>query len=346
MHPDRRSFLLLFAAGSATFCSTAFAQTAAAKPKPKAPVKAKPQPTPPPSLTGPNAAPAIQALKPGQFFWMPRLAPAGPITAIVSLAVQRCYVYRNGIIIAVSTVSSGKQGHRTPTGVFTILQKHIDHKSSIYDAAPMPYMQRLTWDGIALHAGNLPGYPASHGCVRMPMAFAKLLYGETKTGMTVVVTDSDSVPRVAPMPDLLQAAQALEPNVTGIDTEWHPERSPEGPMSLVLSGTDKRLLVLRNGVLIGSAPVTIDGPIEETMAFTLNSVEGNEFHWLQLPLPGQSWEGERMMTPEQRGRVRMGQEFRALLDAQLQPGTTLVVTNDSMRASSAGKKLTVIDATK
>jgi lipoprotein-anchoring transpeptidase ErfK/SrfK len=109
---------------------------------------------------------------------MPQLAPEGPITAIVSLAVQRCYVYRNGIIIAVSTVSSGKKGHRTPTGVFTILQKHIDHKSSIYDAAPMPYMQRLTWDGIALHAGNLPGYPASHGCVRMPMAFAKLLYVE------------------------------------------------------------------------------------------------------------------------------------------------------------------------
>jgi lipoprotein-anchoring transpeptidase ErfK/SrfK len=101
------------------------------------------------------------------------VAPSGPVLAIISLPVQRCSVYRNGVLIGVSTVSTGKAGHRTPTGVFTVLQKHIDHRSNLYNSAPMPYMQRLTWTGIAMHAGNLPGFPASHGCVRMPLTFAK-----------------------------------------------------------------------------------------------------------------------------------------------------------------------------
>ena len=118
-------------------------------------------------------------LKPGQFLWHPEISPAGPIVLVVSLDEQRAYVYRNGIAIGLSTISSGKPGHETPTGVFTILQKDKDHKSSKYNAAPMPYMQRLTWDGVALHAGNIPGYPASHGCVRLPYEFSKLLFDAT-----------------------------------------------------------------------------------------------------------------------------------------------------------------------
>lgn len=78
---------------------------------------------------------------------------------------QKAYVYRNGVLIGVATVSAGRPGHLTPTGVFTILQKQKEHRSTIYDGAPMPYMERLTWGGIALHAGGLPGYPESHGCV-------------------------------------------------------------------------------------------------------------------------------------------------------------------------------------
>src|SRR3546814_18004653 len=78
----------------------------------------------------------------------------------------------------------------TPTGIFTILQKKVDHKSNLYDDAPMPYMQRLTWSGIAMHAGNLPGYPASHGCIRLPLAFAEHLYGVTQLGLTVIITQS------------------------------------------------------------------------------------------------------------------------------------------------------------
>ncbi len=117
----------------------------------------------------PMVAWAVDNLKPGQFTWKPERSPSGPVAIIVSLPEQSVYVYRNGIEIAVSTCSTGKPGHSTPTGVFTILQKDKNHHSSTYNNAPMPNMNRLTWGGIALHAGKLPGYPASHGCVRLPM---------------------------------------------------------------------------------------------------------------------------------------------------------------------------------
>ena len=128
-------------------------------------------------------------LKPGEWVWAPQISPAGPVLIYVDLSRQLATVYRNGIRIGVSTISSGMASHATPTGVFTILQKHIDHKSNIYNNAPMPYMQRLTWDGVALHAGANPGFPASHGCIRLPTAFAKKLFEITQLGATVEVTD-------------------------------------------------------------------------------------------------------------------------------------------------------------
>jgi len=122
------------------------------------------------------------ALKPGTYLWMPERAAGGRVEMVVSLAEQKAYVYRGGELMAVTTVSTGKKGHRTPTGSFEILQKRRKHFSNLYNNAPMPNMQRLTWDGIALHAGALPGYPASHGCVRLPMAFSKLLFEVTQLG--------------------------------------------------------------------------------------------------------------------------------------------------------------------
>jgi lipoprotein-anchoring transpeptidase ErfK/SrfK len=140
----------------------------------------------------PQAMPAntpSEALKPGQWVWYAEAVPQGPMLMLVSITQQKAYLYRNGVRVAVTTVSTGMKGHDTPTGVFTILQKNKDHKSSLYKdsqnrPAAMPYMQRLTWDGIALHSGNLPGYPASHGCVRMPDGFARRLFAETELGMT------------------------------------------------------------------------------------------------------------------------------------------------------------------
>jgi lipoprotein-anchoring transpeptidase ErfK/SrfK len=132
---------------------------------------------------GREVAPLTAALKPGDYVWHPEVSPAGPVVILVSLPDQLLYVYRNGVRIGRSTASTGKPGKRTPTGVFTVLQKKVRHESSIYKGAQMPHMQRLTWTGVAMHAGNLPGYPASAGCVRLPVDFAANLYSVTTMGV-------------------------------------------------------------------------------------------------------------------------------------------------------------------
>ena len=138
---------------------------------------------------------APDQLKPGEFEWLPAAErPTGtPLTIIVNLREQRAYVYRDGERIAITTVSTGRPGRETPTGTFEILQKEKMHHSTLYDDAPMPFMQRLTWDGVALHAGRIPGHPASHGCVRLPAKFAEQLYKLTERGETVVVSEDGSV---------------------------------------------------------------------------------------------------------------------------------------------------------
>lgn len=150
------------------------------------------EPAEPMPAIQPEAPTEVASLEPGEFLWHPEVSPSGPVVVIVSLPEQRAHVYRNGLRIGVSTISSGKPGHSTPTGTYPILQKRVEHYSNLYDDAPMPYMQRLTWGGIALHAGRNPGYPASHGCIRLPHEFAELLYDVTSHGTTVVVADESS----------------------------------------------------------------------------------------------------------------------------------------------------------
>ncbi|WP_298958913.1 L,D-transpeptidase family protein [uncultured Roseibium sp.] len=124
-----------------------------------------------------------------------KAATEPPLHMLVSLNKQQIQVYRGLDLIETSPISSGKRGHSTPTGVFSILEKRRKHFSNLYDNAPMPFMQRLTWSGIALHVGRLPGYPASHGCIRMPRPFAKSLYSMTDRGMHVVVTRDPAKPQ-------------------------------------------------------------------------------------------------------------------------------------------------------
>lgn len=107
---------------------------------------------------------------------------------VVSLADQRLYAYRDRQLVAWSNVSSGRPGHETPTGLFTVSEKDADHHSNLYDNAPMPYFMRLTDGGVGLHAGQLPGYPASHGCVRLPAAMARELYQHVESGTSVEIT--------------------------------------------------------------------------------------------------------------------------------------------------------------
>ena len=137
------------------------------------------------------------SLKAGRFVWQPERAPEGSIDIVVSIPLQLAYVFRAGQLIGASTVSTGQPGYDTPTGNFRILQKRKDHKSNLYDDAPMPFMQRLTWDGVALHGGTVPGYPASHGCVRLPQKFAAALFQATSLGAKVVIVDEAPGPAAA-----------------------------------------------------------------------------------------------------------------------------------------------------
>src|SRR5262249_10518381 len=152
------------------------------------------------------------------------------------------------------TVSTGAEGHPTPTGIFTILQKKVDHESSIYKGAKMPYMQRLTWDGIAMHAGRLPGYPASKGCVRLPVDFAEKLYSVTSSGTTVIVTDQKNAPGKTANPGLLlngKTGEARSGPLPASGFEWEPAKSKSGAVSIIFSLPDTTAYVYRNGVQIG-----------------------------------------------------------------------------------------------
>ena len=205
----------------------------------------------------------LLAMKAGSYIWEPSKAPSGPVTVIVSLPEQMAYVYRNGVQIGASTVSTGKAGHETPTGTFTVLEKDADHVSSTYKGAPMPYMERLTWSGVALHAGDLPGYPASHGCVRLPLEFSRDLYTVTSKGTTVVITDkrvggSEPAFHGGPMPGAVRFASNDEAHgspVRDAAHHWQPDAAPaDGHLSMVLSYADKKMYVYRDGILIGHSP--------------------------------------------------------------------------------------------
>ena len=267
---------------------------------------------------------AAETLKPGEYLWAPDVAPHGPLLLMVSLTTQRATLYRNGVPIAISTVSTGKPGHRTPTGVFTILQRKVEHYSSIYDDAPMPYMQRLTWGGIALHGGTLPGYPASHGCIRLPHEFARRLYGVTRLGMTVVVTDAAALPRIAPGGAVQWDSELRAPGAF----EWHPERATAGPVSAVISVADERVVVLRNGVAIGTAPVRIDGKVAGTSVFVRQGAADQSPPWVRVDLPDQI---AAPLADSLAGRIHVDPRFRALVEPLLEPGTSIVVTADSLR---------------
>ena len=126
-------------------------------------------------------------LKPGQYLWRERVPASGEAQVVIGLSDQMAYLYRGDELVAVSTISSGTERNPTPTGIFPILEKKPIHHSRKYDNAPMPFMQRLDQYGIAMHAGLLPGYAASHGCIRLPAKFAARLYQVTALGSTVVI---------------------------------------------------------------------------------------------------------------------------------------------------------------
>ena len=127
------------------------------------------------------------AMRPGDAYWAASIPVEGEAKVVIDLMTQRFYVYRGEQLVGMSTISSGKKGKEAPLGFWKVFRKQVKGFSRKYDNAPMPYMQMYDEKGIAFHAGALPGYPASHGCVRLPLAFAKKLYGLTKIGTEVII---------------------------------------------------------------------------------------------------------------------------------------------------------------
>src|SRR5262245_60846867 len=140
--------------------------------------------------------------------------PQGPLIIAVSINKQQLKVYDANGLFTQAPVSSGMKGHATPMGVFSVIQKQKFHRSNIYSDAPMPFMQRITWSGIALHAGVLPGHPASHGCIRMPPGFAVKMYGLTRIGARVLVTPGEVAPSGFTHPLLAAFKVPVEPSVS------------------------------------------------------------------------------------------------------------------------------------
>jgi len=242
--------------------------------------------------------------------------PAGPIHIVVSIAKQRATVFMSGMRVADAPISTGVPDHPTPMGVFSVISKSRYHKSNIYSGAPMPYMQRITWSGIALHQGPLPGYPASHGCIRLPEAFALKLWALTKVGARVIVTRDETAPFkiehprlpvpkkppeapavVAKTPPLLVteatgtiamsaalAAVAELPPVTPPATE---KPKPKGPVQAFVSRKDGKVYVRQDFAPLFDAPVTVAEPDKPwgTHVFTLMTMKDDKATWTALTIP-------------------------------------------------------------
>jgi hypothetical protein len=289
-----------------------------------------------------------ERLKPGEWVLKPEVAPTGPVLVYVDLTRQRATVYRNGVRIGVSTISSGKEGHETPTGVFTILEKNVIHHSKTYNDAAMPYQQRLTWMGVAMHAGNLPGFPASHGCVRLPMEFAKRLFEVTPMGGTVVIAGGNEDPVKRP------AAGVLAPVMAGVTAvpamplspdgqfTWNPTAATSGPVSIIISTKDQQVVVLRNGVEIGRAHAVVAQQTDQPQVMTLTG--GDKPQWIQVGVANLTGEPAEIISTERVEQMHLPEAFVKNMRSVIQPGTTVLVTQASVDPSTTGVQTTVMDA--
>jgi hypothetical protein len=292
----------------------------------------------------------LRALKPGEFTWNPERQPAGPVAVVVSIPQQLVHVYRNGVRIAVSTCSTGKPGHSTPTGVFVVLEKDRNHKSSTYNDAPMPNMNRLTWSGVALHAGNLPGYPASHGCVRLPLDFSAKLFTVTHLGTPVIIAGSHTDPWELTHPGMVLSGYAesqFQQIEASLDGKKHPadwtETETSSIVSVVASSSEKRIALIENGAVVAESPLTIVG--EGTL--------GNHVLLLQGPhgtVQGMSWSAishsDPMGANEQPGdllqKLRSSDAFVVELQKRMHPGMIVILTEAPLHPDTRSGKDFVI----
>lgn len=313
--------------------------------------------------------------KEGPFEWHPERSLKGHIVIIVSLTDQRLSVYRGGIRIATAPVSTGKPGHKTPTGVFTILQKDAHHHSSIYNNASMPNSERLTWSGVALHAGGLPGYPESHGCVHLSLEFSKLLFSITHIGAAVIIADEASAPSEITHPGPFLSSLAKEeaedaiaklkkkklphpklhvwtttrkkakPASDKVKATDAPLSSSQPLISILVSSKDRILQAWNGDQKILQASITINNPDKPlgTHLYTLTGIgpDGTQIHWSSIKISKTGIEGEAHPGRVIR-RVQMSSDVSGKLVKLLHPGATFMITDRSLANETRSSKGFVI----
>ncbi|MBS1211838.1 MAG: ErfK/YbiS/YcfS/YnhG family protein [Proteobacteria bacterium] len=292
----------------------------------------------------------------GQFTWAPEIAPTGPIMVLVSLDEQRAYTYRNGVLIGIASVSTGKQGFETPTGVFHTFLKDRTHRSSKYHNAAMPYTQKLTQDGVALHAGGIPGYPESHGCVHLPSEYAKLLFDAAPTGMTVVIAKAGAAPDSLIHPPFLNPLTtagevADDHHLAGNEAyRWEPAVAPDGPLSILVTRSDARVVVLRNGREIGRAKAVFRIPDKKLGSHVYVAKEGSRegqlfgHHWHGVAMPGHLGDDSETPDPHTISEIAISEGFRNQLAKEVRPGTTLLVTDYPVLEHTTGIDMAVFSS--
>lgn len=287
---------------------------------------------------------------PGDYTWDPDRSPDGAVVGLVSIPEQRVFFYRAGVLFAVSTCSTGRKGHRTPTGVFTILQKDKDHVSSTYKGAKMPYMERLTWSGIALHAGNLPGYPASHGCIRLPLEFAAKLFGVTRLGAVIIIADSHSDPQNVVHPGPFLPAKA-EAEAFAHTKTVHARKSPprrrhqaaHRPAKAVISVADKTLTIFEDGHVRATGPIAVKNPAMPvgSHVFVLKAAQGSQSR-LVWNAYAYGETGHANDSPAVINRLTTDDTTASAMRALMHPGFVLVITDAAAsRATRSGRDFVI-----
>jgi hypothetical protein len=330
--------------------------------------------------------------------------PSGTLQIIVAINSQRVTLYANGEPVARASVSTGTPSHPTPMGLFTVIQKNRHHYSNIYGAA-MPYMQRITWSGAAMHQGPLPGYPASHGCIRLPTDFAAMLWKATRLGTRVVVARDETRPveikhpsLFVPKPQMLgvtpkprvktadgsdivpgavlpDAPQPIE--VVALDQQKIDERSMlteaiasareiqrrGNPVSVFVSRKDRKLYIRQGMQPLFEVPITIQQPERPIGTHVYTAMEltngGTGMRWTAISIPSSystpvassRKRSYRAVTPARPpsldqepppnasralDRLEVSQEVRDQIDSLLSPGSSLIVSDNSLASGETG----------
>ena len=293
------------------------------------------------------------SLRKGEYVWSPELSPQGPILVTVSLDEQMAYVFRNGSRIGMANISTGKTGHETPTGVFVTILKDAKHRSKKYNNAPMPYTQKFTDYGVALHAGGLPGYPSSHGCVHLPSVFAEQLFKAAPLGMTVVVTNH------ARFPEFVNHPFFLSPVLPGGKTEehkqltadekyrWNPEKSTTGPVSVLVSKADERIVVLRNGIEIGRSRIQfkVQDSVGTNVFVAMRASNPQNWEWMKHTLEDRHYAAVfNVNSTLPIAQVNMPDGFRNQLESVVGEGTTVLITDNPILRKTTGKEMAVLSS--